>query len=93
MAEHVIRNGQSKDVLENVRAIISGVYDYEYLSMREMYGGSNDDDDLDEDGGTEYGPTGQRVQQFNPKSGPQPYTPIDTPWTDDGFVGLDPPVG
>lgn len=73
-----------------MRSALYHVYDFEYRTLKELYGETNDEDGFED---YEDGEVIPPFQQFNPKRGSQPYAPTYTPQDEFGFAGLEPPVG
>lgn len=82
--EYIIQNKELEDRLDTVRKLISSLYDSEYKTLKEMYGGSNDEVGEDDDGVI---PPYQAASRS-----PRPYLQ-PTAQDESGFTGLEPPVG
>lgn len=83
-------NGQVDGAYDKVRQIVASVYDYEYRTFNNLYGESNDDDDLGRYGEDR---VESPFQQFSPKGRMRPsdLSPL-TPQDENGFAGLDAPL-
>jgi hypothetical protein len=81
--------------IETVRKSLASVYDYDYRTTKELYGGSNDEDGFVPDGDDERVDS-PFVSQFDPKRDTRPTSwsnYAQTPQSDSGFAGLDAPLG
>ena len=85
-------NAASNGALGKMRIVLASVYDWNYSTSESMYGEANDTDDFG-DAGAGRVDTPDEIQQFNPKRSMRPSSHTYTPQDENGFIGLDPPVG
>ncbi len=85
--EFMVRNAElNENGLDKMRETISTLYDREYKTLNQLYGGSNDRAGATDDDGDELPPFESAARE------PRPYLQ-PTQQTEFGYVGLEPPLG
>lgn len=83
--DFIVRNSEVESGLDTVRKSVAVLYDFEYKTLKELYGSSNDDADVEE---------GAELPPYRTAS-TREVRPYLQPTAQDefGFKGLDAPVG